>query len=141
MWIIYFQTIWTSFFVLHSKSNFSFWMKTNWKLNCQDSPDFHWPAKFGHGIWSLPFTVSWLLSSKSIYQILPTTVWARHLTLSKSKYWSWGRSFANKDVNEKVMLFHKTIVNKLLNYILHVSIFWGDRDPWWMKNNFKKCNS
>ena len=64
----------------------------------------------------------------------------RHLTLLKSKYWSWEWSFANKDVNEKVILFNKIIVNILLIYISQETIFCGDRDLWWMKKK-KKWNS
>ena len=39
------------------------------------------------------------------------------------------RSFANKNANEKVLLFNKTLNSILSNYIPHETIFCDDRDP------------
>ena len=43
----------------------------------------------------------------------------------------WDRAFANKQVDEKVLIFNKTVLNILSNFIQHEVIVSDDKDlPW-----------
>ena len=42
---------------------------------------------------------------------------------------NWEKAFSNTNINEKVSLFNKTILNILNNYISHETIIWDDKDP------------
>ena len=42
---------------------------------------------------------------------------------------NWQKAFSNKNVNEKVDTFSKTILNILSNFIPHKTITCDDRDP------------
>ena len=44
-------------------------------------------------------------------------------------YYPWERSLAEKDVNEKVYIFAKTIKNIFSNFIPHETILCDDKDP------------
>ena len=50
---------------------------------------------------------------------------------------SWERSFASLDVNDKVYLFNKTIENVLSNFISHEIISFENRDPPWINSQVK----
>ena len=50
---------------------------------------------------------------------------------------NWQKAFSNKNVNEKVDTFNKTILNILSNFIPHETITCDDRDPPWFN---KKSN-
>ena len=52
---------------------------------------------------------------------------------------NWDRSFANKDVNEMVNIFHETISDVLNNYIPHETIIRNDQDPPWINYKVKKA--
>ena len=43
----------------------------------------------------------------------------------------WDRAFANKHVDEKVLIFNKTVLNILSNFIPHEVIVCDDKDPPW----------
>ena len=43
----------------------------------------------------------------------------------------WVRVFANKHVDEAVLIFNKTVLNVLSNFILHEVIVCDDKDPPW----------
>ena len=49
------------------------------------------------------------------------------------------RSLPEKDVNEKVYIFTKTIKNIFSNFIIaHETVLRNDRDPPWINNNIKR---
>ena len=43
---------------------------------------------------------------------------------------NWEKAFSNTNINEKVSLFNKTILNILNNYIPHETMICDDKDPW-----------
>ena len=45
---------------------------------------------------------------------------------------NWEKAFPNTNINEKVSLFKKTILNILNNYIPHETIICDDKDPPWL---------
>ena len=45
------------------------------------------------------------------------------------KNFNWEKAFSNTNINEKVSLFNKTILNILNNYIPHETIIFDDKDP------------
>ena len=47
------------------------------------------------------------------------------------------RKISNTNINEKVSLFDKTILNILNNYIPHETIICDDKDPSWFKSRIK----
>ena len=47
------------------------------------------------------------------------------------------RAFANKNVDEKVLIFNKTVLNVLSNFIPHEVIVWDDKDPPWFNRKIK----
>ena len=49
----------------------------------------------------------------------------------------WDRGFANKHVNENVLIFNKTVLNVLSNFILHEAIVCDDKDPPWFNRKIK----
>ena len=49
----------------------------------------------------------------------------------------WDRAFANKHVDEKVLIFNKTILNILSNFIPHEVIVCDDKDPPWFNGKIK----
>ena len=49
----------------------------------------------------------------------------------------WDRAFANKHVDEKVLIFNKTILNALSNFIPHEVIVCDDKDPPWFNGKIK----
>ena len=50
---------------------------------------------------------------------------------------NWGGAFENKNVNEKVLTFNKTVMNILSNFIPHKLIVCGDKDPLWFMTKIK----
>ena len=50
---------------------------------------------------------------------------------------NWQKAFSNKNVNEKVDPFNKTILNILNNFIPHETITCDDRDPPWFNKKIK----
>ena len=53
------------------------------------------------------------------------------------KEFNWERAFSNTNVNEKVDIFNRTILNILSNFIPHEIIVCGDEDPPWFNNRIK----
>ena len=49
----------------------------------------------------------------------------------------WDRAFANKHVDEKVLIFNKTILNILSNFIPHGVIVCDDKGPPWFNGKIK----
>ena len=49
---------------------------------------------------------------------------------------NWQKAFSNKNVNEKVDTFNKTILNILSNLIPHETLICDNRDPPWFKKNY-----
>ena len=52
---------------------------------------------------------------------------------------STGKSFPNKDVNEMVNIFNKTISNVLNNHIPQETLICDNQDPPWINNEVKKA--
>ena len=50
------------------------------------------------------------------------------------KEFNWERAFSNTNVNEKVDIFNRTILNILSNFIPHETIVCDDKDPPWLNN-------
>ena len=50
---------------------------------------------------------------------------------------NWEKAFPNTNINEKVSLFKKTILNILNNYIPHETIICDDKDPPWFNSRIK----
>ena len=50
---------------------------------------------------------------------------------------NWEKAFSNTNINEKVSLFNKTILNILNNYIPHETIICDDKDPSWFNSRIK----
>ena len=50
---------------------------------------------------------------------------------------NWGRAFKNKNVDEKVLTFNKTVMNILSNFIPHKLIVCDDKDPLWFMTKIK----
>ena len=50
---------------------------------------------------------------------------------------NWQKAFSNKNVNENVDTFNKTILNILSNFIPHETITCDDRDPPWFNKKIK----
>ena len=48
----------------------------------------------------------------------------------------WERDFLNLNVDEKVCIFDKIILN--INFIPHETLIFDDRDPPWFNNFFKE---
>ena len=44
------------------------------------------------------------------------------------QHFNWKKVFSDTNINEKVSLFNKTILNILSNYILHETIIYDDKD-------------
>ena len=53
------------------------------------------------------------------------------------KEFNWETAFSNTSVNEKVDIFHRTILNILSNFIPHEIIVCNDKDPTWLNNRIK----
>ena len=53
-------------------------------------------------------------------------------------YYPCERSLAEKDVNEKVYIFNKTIKHICSNFIPHETVLCGNRDPLRIRNKIKK---
>ena len=49
----------------------------------------------------------------------------------------WDRASANKHVDEKVLIFNKTVLNVLSNFIPHEIIVCGDKDLPWFNRKIK----
>ena len=49
----------------------------------------------------------------------------------------WDRAFANKHVDEKVLIFNITVLNVLSNLIPHEVIVCDDKDPPWFNEKIK----
>ena len=50
---------------------------------------------------------------------------------------NWEKAFSDTNINEKVSLFNKTILNILNNYIPHETIICDDKDPPWFNSRIK----
>ena len=53
------------------------------------------------------------------------------------KEFNWDKAFSNTNVNEKVDIFNRTILNILSNFISHETIVCNDKDPPWFNNRIK----
>ena len=57
----------------------------------------------------------------------------------------WDRAFVNTNVNEKVFILNKTILNKLSNFIPHETVTVDDKEPPWftkkMRNLIQEKNN
>ena len=49
----------------------------------------------------------------------------------------WDRSFVNTNVNEKVFILNKTILNILSNFIPYETLTFDDKDPPWFTKKIK----
>ena len=49
----------------------------------------------------------------------------------------WDRAFASKHVDEKVLIFNKTVLNIFSNFIPHEVIACNDKDPPWFNGKIK----
>ena len=49
----------------------------------------------------------------------------------------WDRAFANKHVDEKVLIFNKTVLNIPSNFISHEVTVCDDKDPPWFNGKIK----
>ena len=49
---------------------------------------------------------------------------------------NWQRAFTNRNINERVYFFNKTILNIVSNFVPHETIC-DDRDPHWINNQIK----
>ena len=49
----------------------------------------------------------------------------------------WDRTFVNTNVNEKVLILNKTILNILSNFIPHETLTVDDKDPPWFRKKIK----
>ena len=49
----------------------------------------------------------------------------------------WDRAFVNTNVNEKVFILSKTILNILSNFIPHETVTVDDNDPLWFTKKSK----
>ena len=52
----------------------------------------------------------------------------------------WNRAFANKHVDEKVLIFSKTVLNILSNFIPHKVIVYDDKNPPWFNGKIRTQN-
>ena len=52
----------------------------------------------------------------------------------------WDRAFVNTDVNEKVLILNKTILNILSNFIPHETLTIDDKDLSWFTKKIKNIN-
>ena len=50
----------------------------------------------------------------------------------------WLRALSNVNVDEKVYIFTKTLLNTIQNFIPHETIVCDDRDPPWINEEIKK---
>ena len=50
---------------------------------------------------------------------------------------NWEKAFSNTNINEKVSLINKTILNILCNYIPHENIICDNKDPPWFYSRIK----
>ena len=50
---------------------------------------------------------------------------------------NWEKAFSNTNINEKLSLFNKTILNILNNYIPYETIICDDKDPPWFNSRIK----
>ena len=53
------------------------------------------------------------------------------------KEFNWERAFSNTNVNKKVDIFNRTILNILSNFIPRKTIVCNDKDPPWFNNRIK----
>ena len=61
---------------------------------------------------------------------------ADHIKQAISNF-NWEKAFSDTNINEKVSLFKKTILNILNNYIPHETIICDDKDPPWFNLRIK----
>ena len=50
---------------------------------------------------------------------------------------NWERAFLDTNVNEKVCIFNKSVLNVLSNFIPHETILCDDKSPWWFNSRIK----
>ena len=53
-------------------------------------------------------------------------------------YFLGKKALRNRDINDVVFLFNKTIKNIISNYIPHETVTFDDRDPPWINKNVKQ---
>ena len=53
-------------------------------------------------------------------------------------YYPWERSLAEKDINEKVYIFAKTIKNLVSHFIPRQKVLCDEKYPPWISNKIKK---
>ena len=95
--------------------------------NCQDqliyikfNLQIYYPPQYFWGVWH--------------YRYANT-----ELTRRVFDQFSWEQNFLNKNFNEKVEIFDKTILNthSNSNIIMHEAVIINDRDPWWFNSEIK----
>ena len=59
-----------------------------------------------------------------------------HITREINQF-NWERAFENKNVDEKVVIFNKTVLNILSNFIPHELIVCNEKDPSWVNSKTK----
>ena len=59
------------------------------------------------------------------------------LTKQAINNFNWKKAFSDTNINEKVSIFNKTILNILNNYIPHETIMCDDKDPPWFNSRIK----
>ena len=81
----------------------------------------------------------------SIFYPLPyeRTVWyyerANTELISRAiDQFNWLRALSNVNVDEKIYVFTKTLLNIVQNFIPHETIICDDRDPPWINKEIKK---
>ena len=60
-----------------------------------------------------------------------------HLIRRSINEFNWDRAFANKHVEEKVLIFNKTVLNDLSNFMPHEVIVCDDKDRQWFNGKIK----
>ena len=84
------------------------------------------------------FTPNFILKSFT-YHLTPARFGTIKIDLIKRSIdeFDWDRTFANKCVHETVLIFNKTGLNILSNFIPHEVIVSDDKDPPWFNGKTK----
>ena len=75
--------------------------------------------------------------------MLPTTIFKRSLAFIEAKTdlirraFNWERAFSNTNVNEKVSIVSKSVLNALSKFTPHETILCDDKDRPWFKSRIK----
>ena len=109
-------------------------------------PNFYVSAKHGNQIRYL-FFPSFKLSSSHCFKIRYPPPYSREVWHFKEANtdlirralndFNWERAFSNTNVNEKLCIFNKSVLNVLSNFIPHETILCDDKDPPWFNSRIK----